>query len=192
MGSKEFSAQQHNHIQDSLIKYLTQTYFYHLVTGTEDGFHFDKCIYSIINQFYFLKGVWNKVSAVKHNHMKDSLKKYFTKTKFIHFVTGTEDGSMHDTIVSSFDNASYFLGGWNEVSVDKNNHYGTSKKSVDKTKYEYHIVTGTEAGFICYTIGCPFITLIICLVIILFLSKVIIIGRIAKMIYALICIYIIF
>ena len=31
----------------------------------------------------------------------------------------------------------------------KNKHYWTLKKSVDKTKYEKHIVTGTEAGFMC-------------------------------------------
>ena len=78
---KEVSAEKHNHIQDSLMKYLTQTCFFsHLVTGTEEGFSFDKCIYSIVNHFYFLKGVCYEVSAVKHNHMKDSLKKYFTKT----------------------------------------------------------------------------------------------------------------
>ena len=69
---------------------------------------------------------------------------------------------------------------------------GLLKKSLDKNKYEYHIVTGTEVGFMCYTICCPFITVIICLVIILFLPEVIIIGRIAKKMYALICIYIIF
>ena len=49
-------------------------------------------------------------------------------------------------------------------------------KSLDKTKYEYHTVTGT--GIMCYTIFCPFITLIVCLVISLFLPEVIIIGRI--------------
>ena len=85
---------------------------------------------------------------------------------------------MRDTIVSSFVKTTYFLGGWNEVSGDKNHHYGTSKKSVDKTKHENHIVAGTQAGFMCYTISCPFITLIICLVIILFLPEVMIIGRI--------------
>ena len=56
-GLKEVSAVKHKHIQDSLMKNLTQKCFYHLVTGTEDGFNFDKCIYSIVNQFYFLKGV---------------------------------------------------------------------------------------------------------------------------------------
>ena len=56
-GLKEVSAVKRNHIQDALMKYLIQTYFYHIVTGTEDGFNFEKCIYSIVNQFYFLKGV---------------------------------------------------------------------------------------------------------------------------------------
>ena len=73
----------------------------------------------------------------------------------------------------------------------KNNHYGTYKKSEDKTTYEYRIVTRTESDFMCYSICCPFITLIICLVIILFLPKVIMIGRIATKINTLICIYII-
>ena len=73
----------------------------------------------------------------------------------------------------------------------KNKNYWTSKKCVDKTKYEYHILTGTEDGFMCHTIYSPFITLINCLVVILFLPKVIIIGRIPKQIYTLICIYII-
>ena len=52
--------------------------------------------------------------------------------------------------------------------------------SEDKTKYEYHIVTGTDAGFMCDTIVSPFIRLIVCIVIILFLLEVILIGRIAK------------
>ena len=56
-GLKEVSAVKHKHIQDLLMKCLTQTCLYHLVTGTEDGFNFDKCIYSSVNQFYFLKGV---------------------------------------------------------------------------------------------------------------------------------------
>ena len=36
----------------------------------------------------------------------------------------------------------------------------TFKKTVDKIKFEYYIETGTKAGFMCYTIFCPFITLI--------------------------------
>ena len=43
----------------------------------------------------------------------------------------------------------------------------------------------------CYTICFPFITLIVCSIMILFLPKEIIIRRIAKHSYALICIYII-
>ena len=54
---KEVSAVKHNPVQDSLMKYLTQTSFFHLINGTEDGFNVDKCIYSIVYQFYFLKGV---------------------------------------------------------------------------------------------------------------------------------------
>ena len=96
---------------------------------------------------------------------------------------------MHYTIVSSFVKATYFWGVEMRFLETKTIIMGLLKKSLDKNKYEYHIVTGTEAGFMCYTICCPFITLIICFVIIFFLPKVIIIGRIAKKTYALICIY---
>ena len=81
---------------------------------------FHQGFFSIDNQLTFLKEVWNEVSAVKQNHRKDSLKKYFTTTYFNHFVTGTEDGSMREMIVSTSFKATYFLGGWNDVSGHKN------------------------------------------------------------------------
>ena len=69
---------------------------------------------------------------------------------------------------------------------------GLLKRVRTKIKYEYHIVTGTEAGFMCDTILFPFIRLIVCLVIFWFLAEVIIIGSIAKKSFASICIYFIF
>ena len=53
---------------------------YLLVTRTEYGFFFEKGIHYIANQFNVFKGALKEVSAVKHNLMKDSLKKYLTKT----------------------------------------------------------------------------------------------------------------
>ena len=63
-------------------------------------------------------------------------------------------------------------------------------------KYKYlnicaHHCNRDRGCFMCFTILCPFITLIVCLVIILFLPEVIIKGRIAKKSNALICIFII-
>ena len=43
-------------MKDSLKKYITKTYFYHLETGTEDGFIFDKFICSIVTPFNFCMG----------------------------------------------------------------------------------------------------------------------------------------
>ena len=74
---------------------------YHLVTRTEYGFIFEKVIYYIANQFNLFKGALKKVSAVKHNPMKDSLKKYLTKTYLYHLVTGTEDGFIFDEVIYS-------------------------------------------------------------------------------------------
>ena len=45
-------------MKDSLKKYLTKTYLYHLVTGTEDGFIFEKVIYYIVTPFNFF--MWFK------------------------------------------------------------------------------------------------------------------------------------
>ena len=74
---------------------------YHLVTRTENGFFFEKVIYYIANQFNLFKGDFKEVSAVKHNLMKDSLKKYLTKTYLYHLVTGTEDGFIFDKVIYS-------------------------------------------------------------------------------------------
>ena len=70
-------------MKDLLNKYLTKTYFVHLLTRTEDGFIFDK-----VTLFIFLKGVCKEISAVKHNHKKDSMMKYLNKHMFYHLVTG--------------------------------------------------------------------------------------------------------
>ena len=50
---KEVSAVKHKLMKDALKKYLTKTYLYPLVTGTEDGFIFDKVIFSIFNPLNF-------------------------------------------------------------------------------------------------------------------------------------------
>ena len=75
--------------------------------------------------------------------------KYLTQTCFY--------GSKRDMIDSSFVKATYFWGFEMRFLETK-----TIIMGLLKTKYEYHIVTGTETGFMCYTICCPFITLIIC------------------------------
>ena len=74
---------------------------YLLVTRTEYGFFFEKGIHYIANQFNVFKGALKEVSAVKHNLMKDSLKKYITKTYLYHLVTGTEDGFIFDKVIYS-------------------------------------------------------------------------------------------
>ena len=70
-------------MKESLIKYITKTMLYHLVTRTEYGFFFEKVIYYIANQFNLFKGALKEVSAEKHKLMKDSLKKYLTKNIFV-------------------------------------------------------------------------------------------------------------
>ena len=97
-------------MKDSLKKYLTKTYLYHLVIGTEDGFIFDKGNYSIVTPFDFLIGL-KEVSAVKHIHIQDSLMKYLTQTCFYHLVTGTENGFNFDKCIYSVVNQFYFLKG---------------------------------------------------------------------------------
>ena len=47
------SSVKHNLMQASLKIYLTKTYLYHLVTGTEDSFIFYKVIYSIVTPYNF-------------------------------------------------------------------------------------------------------------------------------------------
>ena len=70
-------------MKDLLIKYFTKTMLYHLVTRREYGFVFEKVIYSVGYQFNLFKGALNKVLTVKHDHMKDSFKKYLTKSIFL-------------------------------------------------------------------------------------------------------------
>ena len=108
---KEVSAVKHKLMKDSLKKYLTKTYLYHLITGTEDGFIFDKVISSIVTPFNFFSWVLKEVSAVKHNHIQDSLMKYFTQTCFYHHIPGTEDGFNYDKCIHSIVNHFYFLKG---------------------------------------------------------------------------------
>ena len=64
-------------------------------------FIFEKVIYYINNQFNLFKGALKEVSAVKHKLMKDSLKKYLTKTYLYHLVTWTEDGFIFDKVIYS-------------------------------------------------------------------------------------------
>ena len=63
-------------MKDSLKKYLTKTYLYHLVTGTEDDFFFDQVIYSIVTPFNFFKtgfkrGLCNKTQP--HTRLIDEI-----------------------------------------------------------------------------------------------------------------------
>ena len=48
--------QTYERLIDEILKKI-KMFLCHLVTRTEDGFNFDNCIYSIDNQFYFMKGV---------------------------------------------------------------------------------------------------------------------------------------
>ena len=109
-------------MKDSLNKYLTKTYLYHLVTRTEYGFSL-YFFYYIANQFNLFKGDFKEVSAVKHNLMKDSLKKYLTKTYLYHLVTGTEDGFIFDKDMYSLVTLFNFLKGvWKKDSSVKHNN----------------------------------------------------------------------
>ena len=60
---------------------------------------FEKVIYSMGYQFNLFNGSLKEVSAMKHAHMKDSLKKH--KVYFYHLVTRKEDVLIFDKYISS-------------------------------------------------------------------------------------------
>ena len=110
-------------MKESFKIYITKTMLYHLVTRTENVFFFEKVIYYIANQFNLFKGDFKEVSAVKHNLMKDSMKKYLTKTYFYHLVTRTESGFIFYKVIYSIFTPFFFLMGFKRGFCSKTQPY---------------------------------------------------------------------